>query len=67
MDKTTKIILAFIAVGLWANALSPLVPAAVASQADIERAMRSIKSNIGRIQSDFHSIHNGSCSNSKIC
>ena len=66
MDKTTKIILGFIAAGLWANAVMPLIRPAQA-QADW----------LGRIAVDVQTIAHSvkglvdggpmTCGNKKLC
>jgi hypothetical protein len=61
-EKSTKILLLAIALGLWANALGPLFrPTAVKAQNDdIVRQLKKIESNVD-------SIAGGICLNSKIC
>ena len=62
IDKTTKLLMALIAVGLWLNAAMYLLrPAPVRAQSpEIESLIKSIESDLGRIQ-------RGTCSNDKIC
>jgi hypothetical protein len=63
MDRVTKLILAAIAAGLWANAITAFdrpAKAAVDYGSSIDSHLSSIESDIGRIQ-------RGSCSNSKLC
>jgi hypothetical protein len=65
MDRTAKIILAAIAVGLWVNAgVSVFRPVAAIAQ-DYE--LSSIRSNVSSIESDVGRIASGRCKNSKIC
>jgi len=60
-DKTTKILLAAIAVGLWANiGVTVLHIRSAAADEDYGYILRSIDSNLDR-------IYNGTCTNSKIC
>jgi hypothetical protein len=59
IDRTTKLILAFLAAGLWANALVPAFKSTPA-RADTYSYLSSIDSNIGKIA-------HGSCSNAKLC
>jgi hypothetical protein len=62
-DKTTKIILIVIALGLWANIAVPLLkpdPVKAFDVDDIERLVKSLENDLGRIQ-------RGTCSNGKIC
>jgi len=59
IDRSTKTLLAAIAVGLWANAALMAIRPATA-QSDI----------VGRLQeiNDYvYGIYNGRCRNSKIC
>ena len=70
MDRTTKLLLAAIAAGLWANALIPLVNTqSVAAQDmyDVETILRGIASDLSYIESDLDDIEDGYCSNDKIC
>jgi hypothetical protein len=63
IDKTTKILLILIALGLWANAVLPLIrPHAVAAQ-----SADSIENHLSEIESDVHKIARGTCTNGKIC
>ena len=59
IDRTTKVLLALIALGLWANAAVSTIRPAFA-QSDYSSELYSIMSDLGR-------IHRGSCSNDKIC
>jgi hypothetical protein len=58
-DKTTKIILVIIALGLWANAIPHLVHSA-AAQPDYSDLLVRMNDNLSNIAS-------GNCYNSKIC
>lgn len=58
MDKTTKLLLAVAAAGLWANvAVSVFKPVGAVAQ----------NYEIGVIASDLSKIQRGSCVNTKIC
>jgi hypothetical protein len=61
-DKSTKIILAFIALGLWANAISPLwhSRSVFAQDSRVDRDIHNISDNIEKIA-------NGLCLNSALC
>lgn len=63
-DRTTKVLLLLIALGLWVNALAPMFrPAPVAAaHPDFEDMERVVKD----IAHDVHSIYNGTCLN-KMC
>lgn len=67
-DRTTKILLAIIALGLWANAMSLFIrPNRVIAQ---DNVFSSIDSHLSRIDHDVHNladIEDGTCRNSKIC
>lgn len=62
IDRTTKILLGIIALGLWANAIVPLYQpvTAIAQGTGLERVVQTIAS-------DLDSIERGRCRNSKIC
>ena len=68
-DRTTKLLLALIAMALFLNAIVPLVqPAAVQAQdAAIERHLRQISNDVRQFSNDFKRISNGSCFNDKLC
>lgn len=55
-DKTTKILLAIIAAGLWLNAATVLIRPALAQDPSI--------TNLAR---DFHTVVQGQCPNQKLC
>jgi hypothetical protein len=77
MDKTTKVLLGVIALGLWINVASKWSVAQAQDVSDIVRELRSIKSNVSSIESSLSGISNidtavtriqrGSCGNPKIC
>ena len=65
-DRSTKLLLAAIALGLWANAIGNwFQPVTVDAQS--ERFLRSIRSSVQDIESDVNRISNGRCRNSRIC
>jgi len=57
-DKTTKLLLALIAAGLWLNAASSLIRPTSAGAQSYE---------LQKIQRDLDSIGRGTCLNNKIC
>ena len=65
-DRTTKLLLLAIALGLWANALIPLHNAPPV-KADDSSKLSDIASHLSDIRDDVHKIARGSCSNNKIC
>jgi len=68
IDKTTKLLLALVALGLWINAaISLFRPQPVAAQ---DAYLSSIDSHLSNIQNDVSSIERiarGTCTNGKIC
>lgn len=56
-DKPTKIILAILAAGIWLNAATAL----------IRPAMAQDNPTLDRLQRDFRSLVEGTCSNHKLC
>ena len=76
-DRTTKLLLAAIALGLFANALIPLLTPKPAAADSSDTYLRSIDTHLSNIQSDIHNldrtvdkianIESGNCHNSKIC
>lgn len=67
MDRTTKALLAIIALGLWANLLLPFANSreVVAGGFDVDSMARA--ASLTRIESDLSSIASGTCRNDKIC
>ena len=69
-DRTTKVLLALIAMALVLNAIVPLLkPATVQAQAPgiIAAQNRQTALVINRIYDELVRISNGSCRNDKIC
>ena len=65
VDRTTKWLLATIAVGLWINiGVSILRPISAKAQID---ELSGIASSVSSIEGDLSSIMGGLCLNSKIC
>ena len=72
MDRTTKILLAAIALGLWANAAATIVKPASAQGADNLLAgllgqLEQIQSAVAQMAVSFDKIEGGRCFNRKIC
>ena len=61
-DRTTKVLLALIAVALFLNAIVPLVQPAMVQAQDA-----AIESHLRQISDNFRTIANGFCLNDKIC
>ena len=67
-DKSTKLLLAVIAVALWLIALNPwLQPPPPVSAQDSDRYLRRIQSSVSSIENSLMQIGNGFCLNGKIC
>ena len=67
MDRTTKIILAFIAAGLWANAITPLIKPAQAQSSEV---FSRIAMDTQTIAQSMKSLVEGGpvpCTNPKLC
>jgi hypothetical protein len=60
MDRTTKILLAAIALGLWANAGVSVLRPAVAQVHNVADDVHTIMAALG-------DIYTGRCTNKKIC
>jgi hypothetical protein len=59
-DRATKILLALIALGLWANVLGPVLKPLPAYASDTDRLL-------SRIDDSLNDIARGYCSNKKLC
>jgi hypothetical protein len=65
MDKTTKILLAAIAIGLWANVALPLFrPTAALAQSD---ELTTIARSVSLLARDLDRIARGLCQNTRLC
>jgi hypothetical protein len=69
MDRTTKVLLAAVALGLWANVGVTLLVPAQAQRADNLGIgpLQGIDQNVERLVGAFEKIAVGICSNRKIC
>jgi len=66
LDRSTKLLLAVIALGLWANVISVWIgPVTVDAQTDFY--LRQINNGIQSIERDVSDISDGFCLNSEIC
>ena len=71
-DRTTKLLLLAIAIGLWMNVATQwLRPVAVHAAAEVAqndtRTLRNIESTVDDIHSQVSAIWGGFCANPKIC
>lgn len=68
VDRTTKILLASIALGLWANLLMPsLRPIAALAQYESDHILRSIDARLANIAFNIEKLQRGDCANGKLC
>jgi hypothetical protein len=72
MDRTAKILLAAIALGLWANAAATIVKPASAQGADNILAgllgqLEQMQTAVAHMAVSFDKIEGGRCVNRKIC
>jgi hypothetical protein len=65
MDRTTKILLAAIALGLWANAVMSVIRPAAAQVDGL--TLSNISGELSSIAKDFKDIASGYCNNRKLC
>jgi hypothetical protein len=70
MDRTTKLLLAAIAVGLFANAAASVTRPAVADtsfESHLSNDVQAIASRLSNLAQEISSIAYGTCKNSKLC
>lgn len=76
MDRTSKIILAAIALGLWANiAIHFFEPKALVAQSTTEEGylaliynrLGTIQDDVHSLEQDVHSVAGGICLNKNLC
>ena len=63
MDKTTKVLLAAIALGLWANA----IPKATAQYDVVSAYLKLIQQDIGLMRKHIIDLTDGRCRNKTLC
>ena len=67
-DRTTKILLAAIALGLWANLFGPVLrPITAFAQYESDHILRSIDARLASIDFNIDKLQKGSCANGKLC
>ena len=67
-DQSTKILLASIALGLWANLFVPLVrPIPAAAQYENDLILKRIEGHLSTIDLNIDRLQIGSCANGKLC
>jgi peptidoglycan hydrolase CwlO-like protein len=76
IDRTTKILLAIIALGVWVNlflnhdAVSDIQSDVSSMQVDVssmQNDISSIQSDVSSVESEVSSMADGSCTNDRIC
>lgn len=67
-DRTTKILLASIALGLWANLFVPLLrPITAFAQYETDYILKSIDARLASIDINIDRLQRGNCANGKLC
>ena len=67
-DRTTKILLAAIALGLWANLFVPIVrPITAFAQYETDYILKSIDARLASIDTNIDRLQRGNCNNGKLC
>ena len=65
-DRVTKLLLAAIALGLWANVVGDWVrPSEARAQTDFQ--VRSVMESLRRIERDVDGLWQGTCPNRTLC
>jgi hypothetical protein len=62
-DRTSKVLLAMIAMGLWANALVSIL----GSNEAVAQSISGMVGDISDIKSGVSALSGGTCQNSKLC
>jgi len=67
-DRTSKILLAVIALGLWGNVFAFLLRSNVAvAQYETDHILRSVDAHLANIDGNIDRLQKGSCPNGKLC
>lgn len=67
-DKTTKLFLALIAAGLWANIFAPLLrPIEAVAQYEADSILKKMDVRLSNIDANVDRLQRGACSNGKLC
>jgi hypothetical protein len=66
-DRTTKLLLAIIALGLWANLAVPLLKSQPAQAQDVSRSIQKMEHSLDNIGQDMRALASGSCLNTRLC
>jgi hypothetical protein len=67
-DRTTKILLASIAIGLWVNVAVMLMrPVTANAQYETDHILKSMDGHLSQIDLNIGKLQGGSCSNGKLC
>ena len=68
MDRTTRILLAIIAFGLWANLfVSVLRPSQAVAQYEADYVLKSVNAHLANIDVNIDRLQKGACTNGKLC
>jgi hypothetical protein len=67
-DRTTKILLAAIAAGLWVNIFMPLLRSTEANaQYETDHILQMMDVRLSNIDANIDKLQRGACSNGKLC
>jgi hypothetical protein len=67
-DRTSKILLALIALGLWANLFVPLLrPNTALAQYENDHILKSIDARLASIDLNIEKLQKGTCANGRLC
>ena len=68
VDRTTKLLLASIALGLWCNLFALVLrPMTAFAQYESDYILRSIDAHLAKIDVNIDKLQRGACANSKLC
>jgi hypothetical protein len=68
LDRTSKILLAIVALGLWANMFALLFrPNEAVAQYETDYILRSVDAHLANIDGNIDRLQKGSCPNGKLC
>jgi hypothetical protein len=67
-DRTSRILLAIIALGLWANLFVPVLrPSQAIAQYETDHILKSVDAHLANIDVNIDRLQKGACPNGKLC
>jgi hypothetical protein len=67
-DRMSRVLLALIALGLWANLLASAIrPIAAVAQYETDHILRSVDARLASVDANIDKLQRGSCSNRRLC